>query len=328
VTPQALVARIAATRPKHLDGFHVSFDHWHSTDSPENVALSQDVYRKLKGAGLVDVRTIEQYFDPVKAMFLPDRYIKGECPKCGAKDQYGDACENCSSVYAPTDLKNPYSALSGAVPVLKSSEHHFFRLSDPACVAFLREWALGGRLQAEVANKAREWLDADGGKGLVDWDISRDAPYFGIRIPDLPPEAPAKYFYVWLDAPIGYLASLQALLDRRGIDFASFLADPALEQVHFIGKDIVYHHTLFWPAMLKFAGAPYRCRTACTCTASSPSPARRCRSRAARASAPTSTSTSGSTPSGCATTSRPSSTRASRTSTSIPTTSSRGSTAT
>jgi methionyl-tRNA synthetase len=258
VTPQALVARIAATRPKHLDGFHVSFDHWHSTDSPENVALSQDVYRKLKGAGLVDVRTIEQYFDPVKAMFLPDRYIKGECPKCGAKDQYGDACENCSSVYAPTDLKNPYSALSGAVPVLKSSEHHFFRLSDPACVAFLREWALGGRLQAEVANKAREWLDADGGKGLVDWDISRDAPYFGIRIPDLPPEAPAKYFYVWLDAPIGYLASLQALLDRRGIDFASFLADPALEQVHFIGKDIVYHHTLFWPAMLKFAGAPYK----------------------------------------------------------------------
>ncbi len=258
VTPQALVARIAATRPKHLDGFHVSFDHWHSTDSPENVALSQDVYRKLNAAGLIDVRTIEQYFDPVKAMFLPDRYIKGECPKCGAKDQYGDACENCSSVYAPTDLKHPYSTLSGAVPVLKSSEHYFFRLSDPACVAFLREWALGGRLQAEVANKAREWLDADGGKGLVDWDISRDAPYFGIRIPDLPPGAPAKFFYVWLDAPIGYLASLKAHLDRRGVDFASFLADPALEQVHFIGKDIIYHHTLFWPAMLKFAGAPYK----------------------------------------------------------------------
>jgi methionyl-tRNA synthetase len=254
VTPQALVARIAATRPKHLDGFHISFDHWHSTDSPENVALSQDVYRKLNAAGLIDVRTIEQYFDPVKAMFLPDRYIKGECPKCGAKDQYGDACENCSSVYAPTDLKHPYSTLSGAMPVLKSSEHYFFRLSDPACVAFLREWALGGRLQAEVANKAREWLDADSGKGLVDWDISRDAPYFGIPIPD----APGKYFYVWLDAPIGYLASLKAHLDRRGIDFAAFLADPALEQVHFIGKDIVYHHTLFWPAMLKFAGAPYK----------------------------------------------------------------------
>jgi methionyl-tRNA synthetase len=258
VTPQALVARVAATRPKHLDGFHIGFDHWHSTDSPENVALSQDVYRKLAAAGLIDVRTIEQYFDPVKAMFLPDRYIKGECPKCGAKDQYGDACENCSSVYAPTDLRNPYSTLSGAVPVLKSSEHYFFRLSDPACVAFLREWALGGRLQAEVANKAREWLDADGGKGLVDWDISRDAPYFGIEIPDLPPGAPAKFFYVWLDAPIGYLASLKAHLDRRGVDFAAFLADPALEQVHFIGKDIVYHHTLFWPAMLKFAGAPYK----------------------------------------------------------------------
>jgi methionyl-tRNA synthetase len=254
VTPQALVARIAATRPKHLDGFHVSFDHWHSTDSPENVALSQDIYRKLKAAGLVDVRTIEQYFDPVKAMFLPDRYIKGECPKCGAADQYGDACENCSSVYAPTDLRNPYSTLSGAAPVLKSSEHYFFRLSDPACVAFLREWALGGRLQPEVANKAREWLDAAGGKGLVDWDISRDAPYFGIPIPD----APGKYFYVWLDAPIGYLASLKAHLDRRGVDFAAFLADPALEQVHFIGKDIVYFHTLFWPAMLKFAGAPYK----------------------------------------------------------------------
>ena len=254
VTPQALVARIAATRPKHLDGFHVSFDHWHSTDSPENVALSQDIYRKLEAAGLIDVRTIEQYFDPVKGMFLPDRYIKGECPKCGAADQYGDACENCSSVYSPTDLRNAYSTLSGAAPVLKSSDHYFFRLSDPACVAFLREWALGGRLQQEVANKAREWLDAGDGKGLVDWDISRDAPYFGIPIPGVP----GKYFYVWLDAPIGYLASLKAHLDRRGIDFASFLADPALEQVHFIGKDIVYFHTLFWPAMLKFAGAPYK----------------------------------------------------------------------
>ena len=253
VTPQALVARVAATRPKHLGGFHIGFDHWHSTDSPENVELSQDIYRKLKAAGLVDTRTIEQFFDPVKAMFLPDRYIKGECPKCGAADQYGDACENCSSVYAPTDLRNPYSTLSGAAPVLRASEHYFFRLSDPACVAFLREWALGGRLQPEVANKAREWLDA-GGKGLADWDISRDAPYFGIPIPD----APGKYFYVWLDAPIGYLASLKAHLASQGIDFAAFLADPRVEQVHFIGKDIVYFHTLFWPAMLKFAGAPYK----------------------------------------------------------------------
>ncbi len=254
VTPQQLVARIAATRPKHLDGFRISFDHWHSTDSPENVELAQDIYRKLKARGLIDARTIEQYFDPVKAMFLPDRYVKGECPNCGARDQYGDACENCSSVYAPTDLRNPYSTLSGAAPVLKASEHFFFRLSDPACVAFLREWALGDRLQPEVANKAREWLDAAVGKGLTDWDISRDAPYFGIPIPD----APGKYFYVWLDAPIGYLASLKAHLAKQGADFAAFLADPAVEQVHFIGKDIVYHHTLFWPAMLKFAGAPYK----------------------------------------------------------------------
>jgi methionyl-tRNA synthetase len=254
VTPQELVARIAATRPKHLNGFLISFDHWHSTDSPENVELSQDIYRKLKAAGLIYARTIEQFFDPVKQMFLPDRYIKGECPVCGTKDQYGDACENCSSVYAPTDLKNPYSTLSGATPVLKSSEHFFFRLSDPAAVAFLREWALGDRLQPEVANKDREWLEGKGDKALGDWDISRDEPYFGIPIPD----APGKYFYVWLDAPIGYLASLKAHLARNGLDFAAFLADPAVEQVHFIGKDIVYFHTLFWPAMLKFAGPPYK----------------------------------------------------------------------
>jgi methionyl-tRNA synthetase len=254
VTPQVLVARIAATRPKHLDGFHISFDHWHSTDSLENVELSQDIYRKLKAAGLIYTRTIEQFFDPVKEMFLPDRYIKGECPVCGTKDQFGDACENCSSVYSPTDLKNPYSTLSGATPVLRSAEHFFFRLSDPAVVAFLREWALGNRLQPEVANKAREWLEGAGDKALGDWDISRDGPYFGIPIPD----APGKYFYVWLDAPIGYLASLKAHLAKRGIDFAAFLADPAVEQVHFIGKDIMYFHTLFWPATLKFAGAPYK----------------------------------------------------------------------
>jgi methionyl-tRNA synthetase len=254
IAPEALVARIAATRPKHLAGFHISFDHWHSTDSPENVELSQDIYRKLKAAGLVYTKTIEQFYDPVKSMFLPDRYIKGECPVCGAKDQYGDACENCSSVYAPTDLRNPYSTLSGARPVQKSSEHFFFRLSDPKAVAFLREWALGGRLQPEVANKAREWLEGEGDKALADWDISRDPPYFGIPIPD----APGKYFYVWLDAPIGYLASLKAHLRERGVDFAAFLQDPGVEQVHFIGKDIVYFHTLFWPAMLKFAGAPYK----------------------------------------------------------------------
>jgi len=253
-TPQQLVARIAATRPKHLAGFGISFDHWHSTDSPENVELSQDIYRKLRGAGFIDTRTIEQFYDPVKGMFLPDRYIKGECPVCGTKDQFGDACENCSSVYSPTDLRNPYSTLSGATPVLRSSEHFFFRLSDPRAVAFLRDWALGDRLQPEVANKAREWLEGSGDKALADWDISRDPPYFGIPIPD----APGKYFYVWLDAPIGYLASLKAHLAKRGIDFAAFLQDPAVEQVHFIGKDIIYFHTLFWPAMLRFAGAPYK----------------------------------------------------------------------
>ena len=255
VTPQQLIARIAATRPKHLAGFHLSFDHWHSTDSPENVELSQDIYRKLKAAGFIYAKTIEQFFDPVKAMFLPDRYIKGECPKCGAKDQYGDACEVCGSVYAATELKNPCSTLSGATPVLRASEHYFFRLSDPVCVEFLRGWTQDGKLQAEVANKAREWLgDAAEGKGLADWDISRDAPYFGIPIPD----APGKFFYVWLDAPVGYLASLKGHLRARNIDFDAFLQDPNVEQIHFIGKDIVYFHTLFWPAMLKFAGAPYK----------------------------------------------------------------------
>jgi methionyl-tRNA synthetase len=261
VTPQALVARIAAERPRYLEGFHISFDNWHSTDSPENVALSQDIYRRLKDAGLVYTRTIEQFYDPVKGMFLADRYIKGECPVCGTKDQYGDACENCSSVYAPTDLKNPYSTLSGAAPVLKSSEHYFFKLSDPKCVAFLTAWTQDGRLQPQVANKAKEWLEGEGDKALADWDISRDAPYFGIPIPD----APGKYFYVWLDAPIGYLASLKNYFDSgkakaRGETrtFEAFLSAPDTEQIHFIGKDIIYFHTLFWPAMLKFAGRPYR----------------------------------------------------------------------
>jgi methionyl-tRNA synthetase len=188
-------------------------------------------------------------------MFLADRYIKGECPKCGAKDQYGDACEVCSSVYAPTDLKNPYSTLSGAAPVLKSSEHYFFRLSDPRCRAFLKDWiGAPGRLQPQVANKAGEWLEGEGEQALGDWDISRDAPYFGIPIPD----APGKYFYVWLDAPIGYLASFKSYCAKRGIDFEGFLASRETEQIHFIGKDIIYFHTLFWPAMLKFAGAPYK----------------------------------------------------------------------
>src|SRR5262245_5121723 len=261
VTPQQLVARIAAERPRYLAGFHISFDNWYSTDSPENVALSQDIYRRLQSAGLTYKREIEQFYDPMKGMFLADRYIKGECPNCGTPDQYGDACENCGTAYSPTDLKNPYSTLSGATPVLKPSEHYFFKLSDPSCVDFLRKWTQDGRLQPEVANKAKEWLEGEGGKTLADWDISRDAPYFGIPIPD----APGKYFYVWLDAPIGYLASLKNYFDtgkakangeRRS--FTEFLDAPDTEQIHFIGKDIIYFHTLFWPAMLKFAGSPYR----------------------------------------------------------------------
>jgi methionyl-tRNA synthetase len=252
-TPQEFVADIAAGRKQYLDGFHISFDNWHSTDGTENHELSKDIYKKLKAAGFITTKTIEQFYDPVKNMFLPDRYIKGECPKCGAKDQYGDSCEVCSSVYAPTDLKNPYSTLTGATPVMKSSEHFFFKLSDPQCVEFLRSWALGDlngkpRLQPEVANKAREWLDSE--SGLGDWDISRDAPYFGIEIPD----APGKYFYVWLDAPVGYLASLKNYFGKTGRDFDAFMADPSTEQYHFIGKDITYFHTLFWPAMLKFSG--------------------------------------------------------------------------
>ena len=250
VTPQEFVARIASGRQQYLDGFHISFDNWHSTDAPENHHLSQDIYRRLRDhAKLITTKTIEQFFDPVKNMFLPDRYIKGECPKCGAKDQYGDACEVCSAVYAPTDLKNPYSTLSGATPVLKSSEHYFFQLSNPKCVEFLREWTQEpNRLQPEVINKAKEWLEGD--EGLGDWDISRDAPYFGIEIPD----ALGKYFYVWLDAPVGYLASLKNYFDKTGRDYQAFMEDQSAEQYHFIGKDIIYFHTLFWPAMLKFSG--------------------------------------------------------------------------
>jgi methionyl-tRNA synthetase len=262
ISPQQLIARIAAGRPRYLQGFHLSFDHWHSTDSPENTQLSQDVYARLKTAGLIYRKSVEQFYDPVKGMFLPDRYIKGECPNCHSKDQYGDACEVCSTVYAPTDLIDPYSALTGARPVLKASEHFFFRLSDPNCVAFLEQWLdTPGRLQPQVANKAREWLAGSGELRLSDWDISRDAPYFGIPIPD----APGKYFYVWLDAPIGYLAALQSYFalgkarangERRS--FEEFLAAADTEQIHFIGKDIIYFHTLFWPAMLKFAGPPYK----------------------------------------------------------------------
>lgn len=252
-TPQDFVAGIAAGRRQYLDGFHISFDNWSSTDSPENHALSKEIYKSLRANELISVKTIEQFFDPQKSMFLPDRFIKGECPKCGAKDQYGDSCEVCGAVYTPTELKNPFSVLTGATPVMKSSEHYFFRLSDPRCVEFLEQWTqTPGRLQAEVLNKIKEWFtkDEDGNGGLGDWDISRDAPYFGIEIPD----APGKYFYVWLDAPIGYLASLKNYFGKIGRDFDAFLADESTEQVHFIGKDITYFHTLFWPAMLHFSG--------------------------------------------------------------------------
>jgi methionyl-tRNA synthetase len=264
-TPQQFVADIAAGRKQYLDGFHISFDNWHSTDAPENHELARQIYRDLRDradGSLIETKTIEQFFDPEKNMFLPDRYIKGECPKCHTKDQYGDNCENCGAVYAPTDLINPFSTLSGARPELKNSEHFFFKLSDPRCVEFLEKWTQDGKLQPEVANKVKEWFSVrtnpDGSKseGLGDWDISRDAPYFGIEIPD----APGKYFYVWLDAPVGYLASLKNLLDKRSaIDpsspsYEAYMADPNLEQYHFIGKDIVTFHTLFWPAMLHFSG--------------------------------------------------------------------------
>ncbi|WP_439586671.1 methionine--tRNA ligase [Hydrogenophaga sp.] len=251
-TPQQFVADIAAGRKPYLDGFHIGFDNWHSTDGPENHVLAQDVYRALKANGLIETRTIEQFFDPEKNMFLPDRFIKGECPNCHAKDQYGDNCEVCSKVYSPTDLINPYSALSGAKPVLKNSEHFFFKLSDPRCIEFLKAWTTSGAVQPEVLNKITEWIAPgdDGRPKMGDWDISRDAPYFGIEIPD----APGKYFYVWLDAPIGYLASLKNLFDKTGRDFEAFMADPSTEQYHFIGKDIITFHTLFWPAMLKFSG--------------------------------------------------------------------------
>ena len=264
-TPQQFVADIAAGRKPYLDGFHIGFDNWHSTDGPENHELAQQIYRDLKAAGLIETRVIAQFFDTEKNMFLPDRFIKGQCPKCHTKDQYGDNCEVCGAVYSPTELIGPYSALTGATPVLRDSEHYFFKLSDPRCAEFLERWTLGSNargqahLQTEVYNKVKEWLlpNEEGKRDLGDWDISRDAPYFGIEIPD----APGKYFYVWLDAPIGYLASLKNHFVKLAGDtelgaqrYDAFMADPATEQYHFIGKDIITFHTLFWPAMLHFSG--------------------------------------------------------------------------
>ncbi|WP_036168460.1 methionine--tRNA ligase [Massilia sp. 9096] len=253
VTPQEFVARIAAGRAQYLDGFHIAFDNWYSTDSPENVELSQDIYRRLRDdARLITTKTVDRFYDPTKGMFLADRNIKGECPVCHAKDQYGDNCEVCGAAYQPTELINPYSVFTGSTPVLKPSEQYFFKLSDPRCFQFLKGWLnTPGRLQPEMVNKVSEWLGEDGEK-LADWDISRDAPYFGIPIPD----APGKFFYVWLDAPVGYLASLKNYFGKIGVDYDAFLRDPDTEQVHFIGKDIVSFHLLFWPAMLNFSGHP------------------------------------------------------------------------
>ncbi|MCX7156295.1 MAG: methionine--tRNA ligase [Rhodocyclales bacterium] len=252
ITPEQLIARVHDEHSRDFAGFHVAFDNYYTTHSEETRHYSEDIFSKLKAAGLIEIRSIEQYYDPVKQMFLPDRFIKGECPKCGAKDQYGDACESCGAAYAPTDLKNPYSAVSGAQPVLKSSDHYFFRLSDPRCQAFLREWTQrGGRLQSEAANKLQEWLGAPDENKLTDWDISRDAPYFGFEIPG----APGKFFYVWLDAPIGYMGSFRNFCTKKGLDFDEFWGkDSKAELYHFIGKDILYFHALFWPAELEHAG--------------------------------------------------------------------------
>ncbi len=251
ITPEQLVARVHGEHSRDFAGFHVAFDNYYTTHSEETRHYAEDIYAKLKAAGLIDIRSIEQYYDPLKEMFLPDRFIKGECPKCGAADQYGDSCEACGAAYAPTDLKNPRSAVSGATPVLKVSEHYFFRLSDPRCQAFLRQYTQGGRLQTEAANKMQEWLGAPDENKLTDWDISRDAPYFGFGIPG----APGKFFYVWLDAPIGYMGSFKNLCTQRGLDFdAWWRKDATPELYHFIGKDILYFHALFWPAELEHAG--------------------------------------------------------------------------
>lgn len=247
ISPEALIARVHQEHVADLTGFLVEFDNYYSTHSPENRELASDFYLQLKAQGLIDIRPVEQFYDPVKNMFLPDRFIKGECPKCHSKDQYGDNCEVCGTAYSPGDLINPYSAVSGAKPVRKSSEHHFFQLGKTE--AFLQEWMRAGHLQEEAANKMDEWFKS----GLQDWDISRDAPYFGFEIPD----APGKFFYVWLDAPIGYIASFKNLAARKNLDFEEFWrpgAEAKSEVYHFIGKDILYHHALFWPAMLHYAG--------------------------------------------------------------------------
>ena len=252
ITPKELIANVWKEHKRDFDNFLISFDNYYTTDSPENEKLAQSIYLKLQDAGFIEKRAIEQAYDPVKEMFLPDRFIKGECPKCGAKDQYGDNCEKCGATYSPTDLKNPFSVVSGATPIKKISDHYFFKLSDPRCEVFLREWTqVKTPLQPEARNKMKEWVGEPGESKLGDWDISRDAPYFGFEIPD----APGKYFYVWLDAPIGYYASFLNYCQKKGLNFDEWVKpDTTTEQYHFIGKDILYFHTLFWPATLQFAG--------------------------------------------------------------------------
>lgn len=245
VTPEQQIATVKADHERDFADFHIRFDNYHSTHSEENRELSAEIYVKNRDGGHIAVRPIRQLFDPEKQMFLADRFIKGECPKCSAKDQYGDSCEVCGATYAPTELKNPYSTISGATPVMKESEHYFFKL--PGFADFLKDREQSGLLQPEVANKLDEWFQS----GLNDWDISRDAPYFGFEIPD----APGKYFYVWLDAPVGYIASWRNLCEQKGWDWKeAWKKDSGTELYHFIGKDIVYFHALFWPAMLEGAG--------------------------------------------------------------------------
>lgn len=256
IAPEDMIAKVRKEHLADFTGFFIGYDNYYSTHSTENKQFSQDIYRALKANGKIESRVIEQLFDPEKQMFLPDRFVKGECPKCHAQDQYGDNCEVCGTTYSPTELFNPYSAVSGAKPELRESEHFFFKLGE--CADFLKAWTSGNNphdgkphLQPEALNKMKEWLSEGEETTLSDWDISRDAPYFGFEIPD----APGKYFYVWLDAPVGYMASFKNLCDRIGIDFDEyFKADSQTEMYHFIGKDILYFHALFWPAMLHFSG--------------------------------------------------------------------------
>ena len=263
ITPEQLIERVWREHYDDFNAFHVEFDNYGSTHSAETREFSETIYKRLRDAGLVEKRSIEQFYDPVKQMFLPDRFIKGECPKCHAKDQYGDNCEACGTTYAPTELINPYSAVSGAQPERRNSDHYFFRLSDKRCQEFLREWTKSGTLQPEASNKMQEWLGGADENKLSDWDISRDAPYFGFKIPG----TEDKYFYVWLDAPVGYMGSFKQLCDLpspaggRGaggegaLNFDEYWKPGSnTELYHFIGKDILYFHALFWPAMLQHAG--------------------------------------------------------------------------